>query len=122
MAGRYDLNPPILKLEGTMDFKGQIKDASHAMKYILAGKAFVTFRSLASGTRFTYKIELADKRQPNDPDAYFVNVLTGPDNWTNYKFIGMIFEGKKFVRSKKSKIAETAPSVVGFKYCFEQLV
>ena len=103
-----------------MEFKGQITSASHAMKYILAGKAFVTFRSLASGTRFTYKIELADKRQPNDPDVYFVNVLTGPDNWTNYKYIGVI-KNNEYRWTAKSKIGETAPSVVGFKYCFAQL-
>ena len=59
-----------------MDFKGQITTASNAMKYILAGKAFVTFRSLASGIRFTYKIELAEKKNPSDANVYFVSVLT----------------------------------------------
>ena len=33
----------------------------------------------------------------------------------------MIFEGKKYVWTAKSKIVKTAPSVVGFTYCFSHL-
>jgi hypothetical protein len=53
--------------------------------FILAGDATFTVTSLATGTRFTYKVDLSkDKRR------YFVSVLTGPDNWTNYKYFATI--------------------------------
>lgn len=102
------------------DYKGQITSPTAAVKYLFAGKAFVTFRSLISGCRFTYKIELAEKRHQNDPDIYFVNVLVGPDNWTNYKYIGIIKDGK-YCWTSKAKIGQDAPSVKGFQFCFTQV-
>jgi hypothetical protein len=103
-----------------MDYRGQFTDAKSAMTYILAGKAFVTLRSLTSGNRFTYKIEMTDKRNPNDADAYFVSLLNGPDNWSNYQYIGLI-RGGKFGRTAKSRVSADAPSFIGFDYCFNKL-
>jgi hypothetical protein len=103
-----------------MEYKGQITSASAAMKYMLAGKSFVTLVSLASGNRYTYKIELTDKRNPNDADAYFVSLLNGPDNWSNYQYIGLIRNGS-FGRTAKSRVSADAPSFIGFDYCFAQL-
>jgi hypothetical protein len=103
-----------------MEFKGQITDAKAAMKYMLAGKSFVTLVSLASGHRFTYKIELTDKRNPNDADAWFVSLLNGPDNWSNYQYIGLIVNGS-FRRTAKSRVTDNAPSFIGFAFCFSRL-
>jgi len=103
-----------------MEYKGQITNADAAMKYMLAGKSFVTLVSLASGHRYTYKIELTDKRNPNDADAWFVSLLNGPDNWSNYQYIGLI-RGGRFSRTAKSRVTEDAPSYIGFSYCFDKL-
>jgi Family of unknown function (DUF6011) len=103
-----------------MEFKGQITDAKSAMKYMLAGKSFVTLVSLASGSRYTYKIELTDKRNPNDADAWFVSLLNGPDNWSNYQYIGLI-RGGRFARTARSRVTEDAPSFIGFAFCFDKL-
>jgi uncharacterized protein DUF6011 len=91
-----------------------------ALKFILGGKSFSTLVSLATGTRFTYRVELADKKNPSDADVWFVSVLNGPDNWTNYKYIGII-KNNEYRWTSKSKISEEAPSVKAFKFCFGHL-
>jgi hypothetical protein len=91
-----------------------------AKKFMLGGKSYTTLVSLASGARFTYRIELADKKQPTDVDCFFVSVLNGPDNWVNYKYIGII-KNNEYRWTAKSKIAEESPSVKAFKFCFGHL-
>jgi hypothetical protein len=109
-----------------MNMQGQLTDPKAALAFMLAGKSFITLRSLSSGNRYTYRIELADKRNPTDLDRYFVNVLVGPDNWSNYKYMGMITKcsngSLSFKRTQGSKISEDAPSYIGFNFCFAQLV
>jgi hypothetical protein len=100
--------------------QGQITDPKAALTFILGGKAFVTLVSLKSGNRYTYKIEQADKRNPTDTDTWFVSLLMGPDNWANYKYIGMI-KNNQFRWTGKSKVTQDAPSLVGFQFVFESL-
>jgi hypothetical protein len=108
-----------------MNMQGQLTDAKAALKYMTGGKAYITLVNLSSGNRYTYRIELADKRNPSDLDRYFVAVLIGPDNWSNYKYMGMISKcsngSLSFRRTQGSKIAEDAPSYIGFNFCFEQI-
>ena len=91
-----------------------------ALKFLLGGKSFTTLVSGASGQRFTYRVELADKKNPTDVDCFFVSVLNGPDNWINYKYIGII-KNNEFRWTSKSTIQEDAPSVKAFKFCFGHL-
>lgn len=91
-----------------------------ALKFMLGGKSFTTLVSSASGQRFTYRVELADKKNPTDVDCYFVAVLNGPDNWVNYKYIGIV-KNNAYRWTSKSKIAEDAPSVKAFNFCFDRL-
>lgn len=103
--------------------QGQITDPKAALSFLLAGKATVTLRSLNSGNRFTYKVELADKRNANDPNeipVWFVSLLNGPDNWTNYAYIGMI-KNNEFRHTAKSKVSKDAPSFLGFEFCFKSI-
>ena len=100
---------------------GQITDPKQALNFILGGKAFVTLVSQTSGNRYTYKITEADKRNPNDAPVYFVSLLNGPDNWSNYAYIGMI-KNNLFAWTGKSKVSQEAPSFIGFDFCFKALV
>lgn len=100
---------------------GQITDPKQALNFILGGKAFVTLVSQTSGNRYTYKITEADKRNPNDAPVYFVSLLNGPDNWSNYAYIGMI-KNSLFAWTSKSKVSQDAPSFIGFDFCFKALV
>jgi hypothetical protein len=100
--------------------QGQISEPKAALSFILGGKSFTTLVSLKSGNRYTYKIELADKRNPTNSDTWFVSLLMGPDNWSNYKYIGMI-KNNQFRWTGKSKVSQDAPSLLGFQFVFESL-
>ena len=86
------------------------------LPYILAGKAIFTIRNPKTGASFTYRV-----KQPKDCSKWFVGVLTGPDNTSNYSYIGFLNEGKQFVYGRKSRITEGAPSVLAFKWFMSNL-
>jgi hypothetical protein len=103
-----------------MNMKGQLTDAKSALSFMLAGKATVTFRSAKTGTHFTYKIQLGEKRQPNDPDTWFVKLLTGPDNSSSFTYMGMI-RNNKFGLTRASKIGSDTVSCKTFTWVFDNL-
>lgn len=81
-------------------------------RFALAGDAIFTVRSLRTGVRFTYRID-TDRLQPARPS--FVSVLTGPDNSSDYTFLGSIFDGGRTYRhGTRSRISADAPSAVAF--------
>ena len=62
------------------DMTGQLTTADDAKRFMLAGKATVTLVSKKTHTRFTFKISAA----PSGEDTFFVGLLNGPDNESNY--------------------------------------
>lgn len=94
----------------------QITTAEDAMRFLTAGKATVTLRSLKTGTRFTYKIGTSE-----DGQVHFVSLLNGPDNYANYQYFGYIRRGVFLPGGRKAKVHPGAPSVVAFKWVWEQL-
>lgn len=94
----------------------------NAKRFILAGNATVTFVS-PSGTRFTYRVRTPKKDEGDTrPPVHFVKVLTGSDNEADYTFLGTIFEGQKFVHSRKSRIGTDAPSAKAFTWAFPRIM
>lgn len=91
----------------------QIQDGGE-LAYALAGKAKVTLVSRASGARFTFQIKKA-KEDPRWPGAsWFVALLSGPDNQSDYNYLGLIKEapgGPRFRLTAKSRAGLDAPSV-----------
>ena len=99
--------------------------------FVLAGNATFTVTSRKTGTRFTYKVKASD-----DGKLHFVSVLTGPDNWTNYSYMGVIApaqpEGNpslgaapvlqfRFARPEKARVSASAPSAQGFAWLWRNL-
>jgi hypothetical protein len=94
----------------------------NAKRFIVAGNATVTFVS-PSGTRFTYRVRTPKKDEGDTrPPVHFVKVLTGSDNEADYTFLGTIFEGQKFVHSRKSRIGTDAPSAKAFTWAFPRIM
>ena len=90
---------------------------SNILPYILAGKAIFTIRNPNTGKSFTYKV-----KQPKDCSKWFVSVLTGSDNTSDYSYFGFLNERKEFVYGRgKSRIAEAAPSVLAFRWFMSNL-
>ena len=73
------------------------------IQFAKAGKALFTVQNEDTGGRFTFKVKkLAEK------EIWFVSVLNGPDNYSNYRYVGTIF-GSEF-RSKKKSMSKDAPA------------
>lgn len=99
--------------------QGQFDSAEAALAYLTAGNAKVTLRSKVTGVRFTYKIRAKDDNAGGQ--ITFVSLLNGPDNWTNYAYIGLL-KPEGLVLTKKSNASEDAPSVKAFRFALSALV
>lgn len=110
----------------------RITSAAAARTFMLAGNAYFTLRSAKTGTRFTYRVAAA--KPPGEgqcrwcrsnpcrcPQAYFVSLLTGPENNADYQYMGLIKEGF-FRRTRNARITEAAPGFKAFAWSFRQLV
>lgn len=86
--------------------------------FVLAGRAVFTIENTESGNRFTYKVK---KKEGPQGILHFVTVLTGPDNSSDYTYIGTIFGGKEFRITKGSAVTENAPSFKAFKWLWGML-
>jgi hypothetical protein len=91
--------------------------ASLARAYILAGHATVTLVSKSTSTRFTYKISRA-----KEGALYFVGLLSGPENTTDYRYLGVLTESSPFRLTAKSKIQGDAPSFKALAWAWNNLL
>ncbi len=104
--------------------KGHKLPIENALKFMIAGKAIFTIKSLRTGTHFTFKVDrCAEKGKEH---MHFVSVLTGPDNtdWRLYKNFALIFTDHaqpKLVFTRAPKIALDSPSVKAFAWTWEKL-
>jgi hypothetical protein len=102
-----------------LDTRGQLAP-SHRERYILGGDATFTLQSCELANRFTYRI--TRKEIDATRSIWFVAVLTGPDNWSNYKYAGLFDPQTKTIRqTTKSKIALNAPSMVALQWALAHL-
>lgn len=95
----------------------QIQDASQAKRFMFAGNSRVTLVSLKTGVRYTYKIQKADDK----PDFFFVSLLTGSDNESDYSYIGLV-QGHTFRTTAKSKLGADSAPVAGFAWAMRGLL
>jgi hypothetical protein len=87
------------------------------LPFILGGKAFFTLVSQKTGTRYTYRVSAIQ-----DGDGWFVSLLTGPDNWANYSYIGLIGSDKRFRTTAKSKLSAESEPVKAFAWTYGWLL
>jgi hypothetical protein len=84
-------------------------------QFALAGNAVFTLQSLKTGTRFTFRVRIAE----DNSTMSFVSVLIGPDNCQDYRYLGFIRRGVFFHGGPKAKISAEAPSVKAFRWFWE---
>lgn len=84
-------------------------------EFIYAGNAIFTLKSLRTGEHFTYKFTKKDT-------VYFASVLNGPDNWTNYAYLGLTSPDTLGLRlTAKSRAGDDAPSVRALRWWLSTL-
>lgn len=109
----------------------QISEAISALRFLLAGNAYFTLKSLKTQTRYTYRVSIADCNEckkamhsctcaVKKPWLYFVALLTGSDNNSDYSYLGVI-RGAGFALTKKSKMKIDSAPVVAFNYAYNNL-
>jgi hypothetical protein len=64
----------------------QIADATDALEFIFAGNATFTTVSQVTGTRFTFKV----RKGQDEIAPFFAAVLSGPDNGSDFEYLGFI--------------------------------
>jgi len=91
-----------------------------ALKFALAGNARLTLVSVRTGTRFTFRIKAKSvKGGEAVSPPWFVSLLNGRENETDYTFLGTIFEDKVTYRhGRKSTVTPDAPSAKGFAWAW----
>jgi hypothetical protein len=69
-----------------------IADMGDAFEFALAGRAMFSLKHRETGRHHTYKVSRAPARVNGDPDPllWFVGNLTGPDNGSDYTYLGII--------------------------------
>jgi hypothetical protein len=102
---------------------GQLTTPHAARAFLLGGHAVVTLVSRKTGTRFTYRVSRApEKREKSEGIAYFVSVLNGPENTSDYAYIGLLVfdhgpqDEPKFCWTRKSRVTDLAPSFKAFRW------
>ena len=104
----------------TEDLIGRLEKPEDAQRFIFAGKATLTLRSVKTGNRFTYKV--SKKEEEGKDDVFFVNVLTGPDNTSDYVYLGGFFgRNREWVHDRKERISFDAPSSTAWRWFVKQL-
>lgn len=66
-------------------------------EYVTGGRCVFTLQSTKIDKRYTYKIR-ADKKNAN---RMYVDVLFGPDNMDDYRFIGFFYKDDFVLRASK---------------------
>ena len=99
-----------------------IASASEAMKFLLAGNARVTLKSTVTGRHISYRVQCPkDDEGKLDTSIHFVKVLTGPDNESDYQYIGYVRDEKFFHGGAKSFASKDSFSVIAFGWALKHL-
>lgn len=96
--------------------RAQLTEAEKARGFILAGRAVLTLVSKRTGARFTYRVQLAK----DSDEPFFVSVLTGPTNTTDYEYLGII-RGGQFRTTRATRISADAPCAKAFAWSWARL-
>lgn len=88
-------------------------DTLSIKKFIEAGKATITIKSLKTNKHYTYKFI----KPKNFKNIYFVKLMTGTDNCSSFSYIG-IYDNRNggFKLTKKSKLPIDSVPVKAMNY------
>ena len=99
-----------------MEHELKLTTGKEIASVLTAGNAILTFLNSQTGNRFTFKIVKKDEDKNNltENNLFWVKVLTGSDNDSDWTFIGTIFKTKDgtitYKHSNKSRIRYSAQS------------
>ena len=81
-----------------------------AKRFILAGNAYFTIEN-NKGEHYTFRVRKPEEGPLAGLDAYFIGVLSGPDNTKDYTYMGLLDAREGVIRqTKKSAVSTEATS------------
>ena len=92
-------------------------------RFVFAGNATFTLTSSRTGTSFTYRVREGKPMGSRAPKL-FASVLTGPDNTSDYTYMGIVEragERAQLVPTRASAIEVTAPSFRALEWFLQHL-
>jgi hypothetical protein len=118
--------PPTAEKEKVIieELSRRIVTSADIVKYIKAGNATFTLRSVQTGKRFTYKVSaVKDRKDPKKKIAgfFFVALMTGPDNEASFTYLGTL-SGSHFSLTRKSRLPITSQPVAAFDFTWKYLL
>jgi hypothetical protein len=84
-------------------------NATDAKQYTLAGNATVTLSSQRTGARYTFKVSQAKDRDGTLKAFWFVGLLAGADNESDYQYMGVIGDDGFRLTAKSKYKADSIP-------------
>lgn len=90
-------------------------------RFIFGGNAIFSLANNDKGTHFTYKVTC--KKQPGRT-VYFVSVLSGPNNMSDYSYIGYCTSDKAvqiWTKKEATQYTDNAPSVQAFNWLLNRI-
>lgn len=106
-------------------------DPNCLLAFVLAGNSIFTVENTKTGGRFTFAVRLAKSDGKNPNKTWWVSLLSGPDNTSNYRYMGSIFgyslpgspnKHYRFKHTAKSKVSDQAPSFVAFRWTLDRIM
>jgi hypothetical protein len=99
----------------------RIDNPSDIKNFIFAGNSTFTLKNPNTNKHFTYKVYNPNKNKEKE-DIFFVKVLTGTNNETDYSYVGYVKNDKYYHgKPNKTKIKPDSPSVLGFRYLLNNI-
>lgn len=103
---------------GERGMVGQFTDGPTALRFMLAGSATITI--VGRTTRYTYKIKAAELLAFGKVPVWFVNLLAGPDNESDFQYLGMI-KHNEFKATSKSRMRAGSKPFDAFAWLWQRL-
>jgi len=94
-----------------------MNDPTTIREFTTAGRALLTLQSAKTGNRYTYQVT----RAKDVGDRFFVSLLSGPNNTSDYVYIGTM-DGTAFRTTKKSALTNDAQPVAAFRFLCERVL
>jgi hypothetical protein len=88
--------------------------------FILAGVAYFTICNTKTNNRFTYRVVKKESHKEGE-FVWFVSVLTGSNNESDYTYLGTIFNDGRYFHGLKSRISVEAMSAQAFRWLYNRL-
>lgn len=96
--------------------------AEACKRFVLAGRAIFTLQG--ASTRYTFRVNRADPKPGSQytQQAYFVSLLTGPDNLSDYTYLGLLHWSTGEVRiTRSSKYRADSAPVLAVNWAFRHI-